>query len=231
MLSLEICWERDWFCGSKNSLGLSCFPFWSDLLCICYLILNLWMPFSPGLLTRPTCVLDKDCVWARCKDSPRGCSLGDGNQPATFLAIIAVTGVTALVRHTLSKSSLFFTMFGYIETVERGVWERCEMEKLPCMVGHRNWTRPKGCFHKTAFVCQVHVIKICVRAIHLSTGLHHLHKPCSASRDVMPGKPAVSYFQSWLRVKPNQRTLLDIRARLQVSGLHEQVSGGASTWL
>lgn len=32
----------------KNSLGLLCFPFWSDLLCLCYLILSLWVPFSPS---------------------------------------------------------------------------------------------------------------------------------------------------------------------------------------
>lgn len=107
VLSLGICWERDRFCGSKNS-----FLFWSDLLCICYLILNLWMHFSPGFLTRPTCVLDKDYVWVKCKDSPSGGSPGHRNQPV-FLVVIAITGVTSLVRHTLFNS-FFFPVFHYI---------------------------------------------------------------------------------------------------------------------
>jgi len=69
------------------------------------------MPFSPGFLTRPSCVWVKECVWVGCKDNLTGGSPGDRNQPATFLAIVAVTGVTALVKHTLSKGPFFFPVF------------------------------------------------------------------------------------------------------------------------
>lgn len=74
-------------------------------------------------------------------------------------------------------------------------------------------------------------MKVCISAIRQRVGLHHLHKQCGACRDIMLGKPAVRYFRSWLRVKPNKRMTLDIKAILQVSGLCERVSGGASIWL